>query len=277
MRRVLRLALALFLTGAGLPGAAAAAQDTLPVVDTHIHYSQPDWQVLSAEQALHILDRAGIRRALVSSTPDEGTLKLYARAPGRIVPFLRPYRSREDMLTWHSDPAVQTYVEERLKRGIYKGIGEFHLASAEHAAAPVVKRCAELAVQHQLFLHAHVDAIAVEKLLQLSPQAKILWAHAGMTASPATVGRLLERFPTLWVELAMRSDVAPNGTLDPEWQAVFVRHPERFMVGTDTWITSRWEALVEGMQTTRGWLSQLPRAVAEQMAHRNAERLFAGP
>ena len=52
---------------------------------------------------------------------------------------------------------------------------------------------------------------------------------------------------------------------------------ERFMVGTDTWITSRWEALVEGMQTTRGWLSQLPRAVAEQMAHRNAERLFAGP
>jgi hypothetical protein len=270
-------AIVALLTGLLCGGVTIGYAQELAIVDAHIHYSQPDWRVLSAEQALHILDRAGVRRALVSSTPDDGTLKLYARAPDRIVPFLRPYRSREDMLTWYSDPAVQTYVEERLKRGIYKGIGEFHLVSAEHAAAPVVKRCAELAVQHQLFLHAHVDAVTVEKLLQLYPQARILWAHAGMTASPATMARLLERFSTLWVDLAMRSDIAPNGTLDPQWQAVFVSHPERFMVGTDTWITSRWEALVEGMQTTRGWLSQLPREVAEQMAHRNAERLFAGP
>ena len=252
------------------------AQD-LPIVDAHIHYSQPDWAVLTPDQVLTILDRAGVRHALVSSTPDDGTLKLYEKAPQRVVPFLRPYRSREDMLTWHSDPAVQAYVEERLTRGIYKGIGEFHLALPDHAEAPVVKRCAELAAQHQLFLHAHVDDVTVETLLRRYPQVRILWAHAGMTAPAATVGRLLEQFPTLWVELAMRSDVAPNGTLDPEWRAVFLRHPDRFMVGTDTWVTSRWEVLVEGMQTIRGWLGQLPREVAEQIAHRNAERLFTNP
>ena len=108
-------------------------------------------------------------RALVSNTPDDGTLKLYDKAPQRIVPFLRPYRSREDMLTWPSDPVVQMYVEERLTRGIYKGIGEFHLALADQAEAPVVKRCAELAAQRRIFLHAHVDDIAVEKLLQRYP------------------------------------------------------------------------------------------------------------
>src|SRR5438093_13670350 len=102
--------------------ATAQAQE-LPIFDAHIHYSRPDWQVFTPEQVLAILDRAGVQRALVSSTPDDGTLQLYAAAPQRIVPFLRPYRTREDMATWHSDPAVQAYVEERLQRGIDKGIG----------------------------------------------------------------------------------------------------------------------------------------------------------
>ncbi|HSF30960.1 MAG TPA: hypothetical protein VLK82_10885 [Candidatus Tectomicrobia bacterium] len=60
-----------------------------------------------------------MRQALVSSTPDDGPLKSYAKAPERIVPFLRPYRSREDMLTWHSEPAVQAHAEDRLRRGVY--------------------------------------------------------------------------------------------------------------------------------------------------------------
>jgi hypothetical protein len=258
-------------------GIASGDAQALRLFDAHIHYSQPDWVVLTPDQALAILDRAGVRRALVSSTPDDGTLKLYDKALPRIVPFLRPYRSREDMLTWHSDPTVQAYVEERLTRGVYKGIGEFHLVTVDQAEAPVVKRCAELAAQRQIFLHAHVDDITVERLLQLYPQVKILWAHAGMSASAATVSGLLDRFSNLWVELAMRADVAPGGTLDPDWRAVFLRHPERFMVGTDTWVTSRWEMLVEGMQAIRRWLGELPREVAEQIAHRNAERLFPAP
>ena len=45
------------------------------------------------------------------------------------------------MGSWSSDPAVQAYVEERLQRGIYKGIGEFHL-SATQADAPTVRCCA---------------------------------------------------------------------------------------------------------------------------------------
>jgi Amidohydrolase len=257
-------------------GITSGSAQELPIFDAHIHYSQPDWGVLSSAQALAILDQAGVHRALVSSTPDDGTLKLYEQAPQRIIPFLRPYRTRQDMGSWHSDPAIQRYVEERLARGIYKGIGEFHLDAA-HADAPVVKRFAALAAQRQLFLHAHIDEVTVEKLLQLYPQVKILWAHAGMSASASTAGRLLDQFANLWVELALRSDVAPGGTLDPEWRAVLLRHPQRFMVGTDTWTTSRWQEVAGGMQFIRGWLGQLPREVAEQIAYGNAERLFPNP
>ncbi|MGH7431326.1 MAG: amidohydrolase family protein [Candidatus Methylomirabilales bacterium] len=248
----------------------------LPIFDAHIHYSQGDWDTLSPQQALAILEKAGVRQALVSSTPDDGTLKLYQADAKRVVPFLRPYRTRGDMASWHSDPEVQAYVEERLERGAYRGIGEFHLSAAD-ADKPVIKRCAELAAKQGIFLHAHVDEVAVEKLLTLYPDVKILWAHAGMSSPVSEVRRIVEGFPRVWMELSMRTDVASGGTLNPEWRALFLKHPDRFMVGTDTWTTSRWDAVVEEARATRRWLGQLPRDVAAQIAYRNGGRLFGRP
>lgn len=245
----------------------------LPIFDAHIHYSRPDWSVYTPERALSILAQAGVRRAIVSSTPDDGTVKLYEKAPAGIVPFLRPYRTRDDMGSWTRDPAVAAYVEERLKRGIYRGIGESHFG-AEDVTAPTVRRIAELATEQKLFLQCHVDETTVERMLTTYPGARILWAHAGMSSSAATVGRLLDRFPLLWVELALRTDVAPGGTLDPEWRALFVRKPDRFLVGTDTWVTSRWEAVRDATAAVQHWLRQLPREVAEQIAYKNGDELF---
>ena len=54
----------------------------------------------------------------------------------------------------------------------------------------------------------------------------------------------------------------------------FLRHPDRFLAGTDTWMTSRWDALPGSVTEVRSYLSQLPRDVAEKIAFRNAERLF---
>jgi Amidohydrolase len=270
MRRPLLLALLVVL------GAATPAAAQFPIFDAHIHYSRPDWEVYTPERALSILAAAGVRRAIVSSTPDDGTLKLYEKAPKSVVPFLRPYRTRDDMGNWPSDPGVQAYVEERLKRGIYRGIGEFHLGAAD-VGAPTVRRIAELAAERDLFLQAHVDDVTIEKLLTLYPKVRFLWAHAGMSASAPTVGRLLERFPKLWVELALRTDVAHGGTLDPEWRAVFVKYLDRFMVGTDTWVTSRWEIVRDYHRDVQVWLAQLPRDVAEAIAWKNGERLFPAP
>jgi hypothetical protein len=271
-----RLLVALLAVAVALPATPAAAQAPYPLFDAHIHYSRPDWDVYTPERALSILARAGVRRALVSSTPDDGTLKLYDKAPAGIVPALRPYRTRADMSTWTRDPAVQAYVEERLKRGIYRAIGESHFGAAD-VEAPVVKRVAELAAHQDLFLWCHIDDVTVERMLATYPRTKILWAHAGMSASAARVGELIGRFPQLWVELALRRDVAAGGSLDPAWRAVFLRHPDRFLVGTDTWVTSRWESVRDSMDAVQVWLRQLPREVAEQIAWKNGDRLFPPP
>ncbi len=259
-----------------LLGWSGPARAEYPIFDAHIHYSRLAWDALTPERALSVLARAGVRRAIVSSTPDDGTLLLWEKSPKGIVPFLRPYRTRGDMGGWHSDPAVAAYVEERLKRGIYRGIGEFHLGAGE-VDGPVVKRVAELAAERDLFLQAHVDETTIEKLLTRYPKARFLWAHAGMSTDARTVGRLLDRFPKLWVELALRTDVAPGGTLDREWRALFLRHPDRFMVGTDTSVTSRWEIVRDSMRDVQQWLRQLPPEVAEQIAYKNGERLFPAP
>jgi amidohydrolase family protein len=270
--RAIMLAVCLVLGGIGATGARAE----MPVFDAHIHFSRPDWAVYTPERALDILARAGVRRAIVSSTPDDGTLKLYDLAPKTIVPFLRPYRTRDDMSTWARDPAVAVYVEERLKRGVHRGIGEFHMGASDVDGA-ALKRLAVLAAQRDLFFQAHVDEETIEKLLIAYPDVRMLWAHAGMSSSAATVQKLLGRHPKLWVELALRTDVAPGGTLDPEWRAVFLRYPDRFMVGTDTWVTSRWEIIGDATRAVQRWLSQLPADVAEKIAWRNGDRLFPAP
>src|SRR5436309_13956051 len=114
---------ALALAGALLALAPPPAGAELPIFDAHIHYSRPDWDAYTPERVLSILAQAGVRRAIVSSTPDDGTLRLYDRSPAGIVPFLRPYRTRDVMDSWTRDPAVAGYVEERLdKRHVYRGI-----------------------------------------------------------------------------------------------------------------------------------------------------------
>jgi hypothetical protein len=246
-----------------------------PIFDAHLHYSENSWQEYTPEAILEILDRGGVARAFVSSTPDAGTVRLYERAPDRIVPVLRPYRQAGELGSWHRDPSIVPYLEERLARPIYRGIGEFHLSGAD-ARSPVVRQVAELAVRHGLFLHCHCDETAAEVLLGLAPGVRVLWAHAGMSAGPPGVERLLAASPGLFVELALRGDVAPGGQLDRAWRALFLRFPDRFVVGTDTWVPSRWGALVAGLAETRAWLRQLPEDVAARLAYDNAERLARG-
>jgi hypothetical protein len=255
-----------------LSAAAPARADELPIVDTHLHYSANSWQDYAPAALLTLLDQAAVRRGFVSSTPDDGTVRLYEAAPDRIVPVLRPYRQAGELSSWHQDPTVVPYVEQRLARPIYRGIGEFHLSGAD-ARSPVVRQIAELASRHGLFLHCHCDAEATEILLGLVPGVRVLWAHAGMSAGPDEVGRLIRASADLLVELALRSDVAPGGQLDPAWRELFVRHPDRFMVGTDTWVPSRWADYAGVQRDTRVWLRQLPVDVARRLATENAESL----
>ena len=89
----------------------------------------------------------------------------------------------------------------------------------------------------------------------------------------------MDKYENLWADISIREyQIAPDGELDPSWEALFLKHPDRITIGSDTWIPSRWERYQDIIEFDRGWLSQLPSEVAQQIAYDNAVRLFgAGP
>jgi predicted TIM-barrel fold metal-dependent hydrolase len=247
----------------------------LPIFDAHVHYSHDAWQSLPPKEAVALLRQAGVRRALVSSSGDEGTRRLHGEAPDLIAPALRPYRRRGEIGSWVRDETLVAYLEERLGTFRYVAIGEFHVYGSD-ADLPVVRKVVELARRHKLFLHAHADADAVERLFRQDPDARVLWAHAGFER-PERVREMLRRHGNLWCDLAFRNDHAVGGKVDAEWRVVFVEFPDRFMVGTDTFSPERWHSIAEHANWSRGWLADLPPAVAERIAYRNGEALFGSP
>jgi hypothetical protein len=251
---------------------ASTAGAEPPIFDAHLHYSHDAWDNLPPEKAIELLEAAGVKRGLVSSSNDEGQQRLAAAAPERVLLSLRPYRKRGDQSTWMRDETVPAYLEERLARYRYVAMGEFHIFGAD-VDLPVPRRMIDLARRHNLVLHSHSDADAVEREFAQWPQARILWAHAGF-ATPAKVREMLLRHKNLWCDLAFRSDHAPGGELDSQWRALFIEFPERFLVGTDTFTPERWPYVVEHAKLARQWLAQLPPAVAERIAWRNGDTLF---
>jgi hypothetical protein len=251
----------------------AAEPAALPIFDAHLHYSHDAWERLPPKDAVALLRKAGLKYAMVSSSSDEGTQKLYAEAPDLVLPALRPYRKRGEIGTWMHDPTVVTHIESRLKQYRYVAIGEYHVYGAD-ADLPVVRRVVELARQYKLFLHSHSDADAIERQFRQDPNARILWAHAGFD-TPERVREMLRKYPNLWADLAFRSDHALMGKVDPGWRAAFLEFPDRFMVGTDTFTPERWYYVVEHAGWSRAWLADLPRDLAERIAYKNGETLFA--
>jgi predicted TIM-barrel fold metal-dependent hydrolase len=188
-----------------------------------------------------------------------------------VVPVLRPYRTRADTGAWVREEAIVRYMEERLGRYRYAGVGEFHLFGAD-ADLPVPRRMVALARERGLFLHAHSDADAVERLFAQWPQARILWAHSGFDR-PQAVREVLRRHPRLWSDLAFRGDHATGSQVDPGWRAAFDEFPGRFMIGTDTFTPERWHYIPTHASYSRGWLASLPAPLAEAIGWRNAEAL----
>ena len=253
---------------------ALAAEQPMPIFDAHLHYSHDAWDRLPPKEVVALLRQAGLKHAMVSSSSDDGTQKLYAEAPDLVLPVLRPYRTRGEIGTWVRDASIVPHLEARLASYRYVAIGEYHVYGAD-ADLPVVRRVVELARQHKLFLHSHSDADAISRQFAQDPQARILWAHSGFD-SPDKVREMLRRYPRLWCDLAFRSDHAAGGKVDPAWRALFLEFPDRFLVGTDTFTPERWYYVVEHADWSRAWLADLPPEVAERIAWKNGEALFGG-
>ena len=126
---------------------------------------------------------------------------------------------------------------------------------------------------------AHVDDSAIDLLMAHAPNVRLIWAHTGIGGAPAErVRALLAKYPKLMGELSYRPGLTESGGgLSAEWKALLTAHSERFLVGSDTWVNSRWAGYEGLMSDARRWLADLPEPAARRIAWENGVRLFGIP
>ncbi len=287
------------LVGAlGVVMPAQAAEYTGPLFDAHLHYNDEAWAPQPSPHplpdVLARMQRSGVRAIVANSRPNDGTRALAeareaTRAAGvTVVPFVRLYRNRDDYNNWFRDESIYAMVLAELDRGTpagpYRGLGEFHLYDSTNADGPVARKLMALAEARALVVLAHVDEVAVERLMAATPsggqRVRMIWAHTGIGGTPPErVAALLERYPQLMGELSYRPGLTCEGSggaprLCTEWRALFLRFPDRFLLGSDTWINARWQYYEATMAQYRGWLGELPPEVAQRIAWGNGAALF---
>ena len=278
--RIKRIAIAAVVI-AVVPNVAFAAEEPIEIFDAHMHYNWEPTPYYKVDEVLGVFKKNRVTGILSTSRPNTGTIALMdAKASGKadglfIVPFIRPYRIRADIQTWFNDPTIFQLIQDEFKRGTYRGIGEFHL-SPGNAKTEWVKKTVDFAVANDLYLHAHADDVTVEILMRHNPRARIIWAHTGFGLASNRVAEMLSKYPKLWGELSYRSGITDgSGQLTAEWRGLFERYPDRFLLGSDTWINERWAGYGDIMTSYRGWLAQLSPVIAAQIAHGNARAMFA--
>jgi hypothetical protein len=277
----------------GAAGTTAQAADYAgPLFDAHLHYNDEAWNGQAGphplDDVLARMQRNGVQAIIANSRPNDGTKALaeareQTRAAGvTVVPFIRLYRNRDDYSNWFRDESIYAMVQAEFARGTaagpYRGIGEFHLYDSANANGPVAKKLMQFAQDKQLAVLAHVDDVAIDLLMAHAPQARLIWAHTGIGGTPVErVDALLAKYPQLMGELSYRPGLTcGDGALCPEWRALLLKYPTRFLIGSDTWINQRWLYYDSLMRGYRRWLGELPPAVARRIAWDNGAALFLG-
>ncbi|HEX6703233.1 MAG TPA: amidohydrolase family protein [Albitalea sp.] len=274
------------VAGVLLAAAAQAEPYAGPLFDAHLHYNDEARAPHPLPDVFGRLQRSGVRAIVANSRPNDGTRALAAAtaqardACVRVIPFVRLYRDRADYTGWFKDESVHEMVLRELAAGTpagpYRGLGEFHLYDSANANGPVARKLMRLAEDKDLAVLAHVDDAAIDLLLAHAPRARLIWAHTGIGGAPvARVKALLQAHPRLMGELSYRPGLTDaSGHLSAEWAALPVAFPDRFLIGSDTWINARWEGYESLMQDARRWLGDLPPEVARAIAWGNGAALF---
>jgi hypothetical protein len=283
----------LSMVALGAQAANPVSHYTGPLFDAHLHYNSEAGDGLTGplplSNVLARMQRNGVRGILANSRPNDGTLALAAtplarNAKVQVVPFVRLYRNHADYDSWFGDESIYQMVQTELARGTgawpFKGLGEFHLYDSANANGVVAKKLMALAEEKNLALLAHVDDVAIDLLMANTvshgQKVRLIWAHTGIDGAPvARVEELLVKYPLLMGELSYRPGlVCGEFKLCPEWRALFIKYPGRFMIGSDTWNNQRWLSYDDIIKGYRILLADLPADVARRIGWLNGKELF---
>lgn len=134
----------------------------------------------------------------------------------------------------------------------------------------------------------------LEQLLSHNREARIVWQHIGWDnfghMTPELVGSLLDRHSNLYVALRVETRATqvssslpmPNriitktGELDPAWLTVIERHPDRFVLGSDEFVTPDGspDSPIASFDLTWSIVDLLPADLAAAVGGVNAARVY---
>jgi len=274
---------ALVLGLAVAPGSAADYAG--PLIDAHSHVPS----AAAIDAYVEAMKRHDVRRVVLLGVggvqkDDPAWIAAAARKyPDRVVPGLP--------VTDPTAPDAATRLDAALTGGKAHAVGEIHVRQVSRKidrdpGAPAFVKLLEVAAKHGVPVVIHDElndaaTAALGKALAAQPRAVIVLAHAG-DATPARIEPLLARHPNLMVDLSgMHFQRKPalateTGPLDPAWKALIEKMPDRFLIGIDVWAPRLFEpAMLDRlMKWTRRILGELSPGIAEQVAHRNAAKLY---
>lgn len=191
---------------------------------------------------------------------------------------------------------------------------------------PLLLLLADIAARHDVPIDLHCDPVAedmatpgklisprnppqlkgnlaaIERLLAHNRKAVIVWAHLGShptdALSPRLAGELLERHPNLYFSIRPFGGneatdlVSSRGGVNRDWLPLLHAYPDRFVIGTDSFIVAHDFAGNDAPRTlsmggsknrdgVSTLLAALPDALARKIGYENAIRIYklkpAGP
>ena len=126
----------------------------------------------------------------------------------------------------------------------------------------------------------HGNIAALERLLGHNQHARIVWVHAGWDLTGERTVPLMRRLLDTHANLAMSVKIEggyrrtqpmmPDGGIKPGWIAMLRDFPERFVIGSDTFVAEG----TEPMEAVRRFVDGLPPDLAGPIASQNARRLY---
>lgn len=193
-----------------------------------------------------------------------------------------------------------------------------HGYEAVPADHPLLLLLADIAAEHDLPIDLHFDPVphdadkpthltspqnppvlkenlgGLERLLEHNRRAKIVWAHAGADPvghfTPALARRMLERHANLFFSIRPTINrpgamVNPKGAINDDWIDVLKAFPDRFVIGSDTFVVPTRYTGPEAprifaarahvqMNGIRRLLAHLPAELARKIGHENAQRIY---
>ena len=270
-----------------------------PLIDMHSHASGTPRR--TTQKFIETMDQVGIGR-MVLFTGRPGNVREFQKYPDRLVLFYTGQIANDAVRAKISSGDPKTVgefladYERALKSGFYNGLGEIHTYHSDRPTqiapdSPAIRGLLELAGKYGVPINIHCNAngrAEMERALKALPGATVIWAHTGTFLPPVAMIDLLQTYPNLYFDLAiknkrLRTDGYPilfGMTLRDDWRQLFESYPNRFFVGFDFpgvgyFHGTPLETARESTEFIRVILAQLTSDTARKVAYENARVMLA--